>query len=67
VEAARCGICIEPENPPALAEAVRRIYQNPGLAQEYCENGRKFVEQHYSLDVCSTLYEQAFKTLIEQH
>jgi colanic acid biosynthesis glycosyl transferase WcaI len=66
VEAARCGICVEPENPPALAEAVRRIYQNPGLAQEYRENGRKFVEQHYSLDVCSTLYEQAFKTLIEQ-
>ncbi|MGA3243701.1 MAG: glycosyltransferase family 4 protein [Bacteroidota bacterium] len=66
IEAARCGICIEPENPPALAEAVRRIYQNPGLAQEYREHGRKFVEQHYSLEVCSTLYELAFKNLTEQ-
>lgn len=66
VASARCGICIEPENPSALADAVRTIYENPDLAKEYRENGRRFVEQYYSLEMCTTLYEHAFeRTLTE--
>ena len=66
VESARCGICIEPENPSALADAVRTIYENPDLAKEYRKNGRHFVEQYYSLETCTSLYEQAFeRTLTE--
>jgi colanic acid biosynthesis glycosyl transferase WcaI len=61
VEAAHCGICIEAENPRALAEATAKIFQNPALAAEYGECGRKFVEHHFSLEVCATLYEEAFK------
>jgi glycosyltransferase involved in cell wall biosynthesis len=67
VRAARCGICIEPEDPLALAEAVKTIYSDPKLSKEFCTNGRKFVECHYSLEVCTTLFEQVFeRTLTEE-
>jgi len=29
VEQAQCGLCIEPENPHALAEAIRTLYADP--------------------------------------
>lgn len=66
VEAARCGICIEAENPSALAEAVMKIYEDPKLAKGFCENGRQFVERHYSLEVCTTLYEQVFEQTLNE-
>jgi len=66
VEAARCGICIEPENPGALADAVQAIHGNPTLAKEYGENGRQFVERNFSLDVCTTLYLQAFERILTE-
>ncbi len=67
VHAARCGICIEPEDPLALAEAVKTIYSDPKLSKEFCTNGRRFVECYYSLEVCTTLFEQVFeRTLTEE-
>jgi glycosyltransferase involved in cell wall biosynthesis len=66
VEAAHCGICIEPENPAALADAVKSIHGNPKRAQEYSANGREFVERNFSLEVCTTLYQQAFETLLTE-
>jgi colanic acid biosynthesis glycosyl transferase WcaI len=67
VSSAQCGICVEPENARALADAVRTIYENPGLAESYGKNGRRFVEQYYSLEVCTALYEEAFeRTLTEE-
>jgi colanic acid biosynthesis glycosyl transferase WcaI len=66
VEAARCGICIEPENPEALAAAVQTIHTNPQLAKEYSANGRQFVERNYSLEVCTTLFQQAFEKVLTE-
>ena len=66
VEAARCGICVEPENAAALADAVKTVYEKPALAKSYGESGRRFVEQHYSLEVCTTLFEQAFASTLTQ-
>lgn len=41
---AQAAIVVPPGNPQALAEAVRRLLSNPGMAEELGKNGRRFVE-----------------------
>jgi glycosyltransferase involved in cell wall biosynthesis len=42
-----CGICIEPENPEALADAVLNLYKDSGLAENLGKNGKAFVRQRF--------------------
>jgi colanic acid biosynthesis glycosyl transferase WcaI len=46
VEQAECGICIEPEDPRALARAICELQSNPLLRKNLGHNGRKYVVQH---------------------
>ena len=46
-EAAGCGLAIEPENPAALADAVRRLATDPALAREMGRRGRQLVVERY--------------------
>jgi glycosyltransferase involved in cell wall biosynthesis len=48
IKEGKCGLVVEPENPQALAEAVIKIADNPELAKELGENGRRFVEERFS-------------------
>ena len=51
VEAAHCGIVVEPESPGALAAAVERLAADPRLAKELGENGRRFVETNFDREI----------------
>ncbi|MGE5673607.1 MAG: glycosyltransferase family 4 protein [Mycobacterium leprae] len=42
------GILVEPENPEALAGAMKRLLSDPGLAARMSEAGRRRVEQQFS-------------------
>jgi glycosyltransferase involved in cell wall biosynthesis len=42
VDAARAGVVITPEDPTALADAVRRLRDHPEEAAEMGRNGRAF-------------------------
>ena len=48
LERARAGLYIEPESPVAMAQAIQTLTADPARCQEYGQNGRHFVEQHYS-------------------
>lgn len=48
VQLAKCGICVEPENPEQLAEAVIELYRNPEIGVAYGENGRRYAQQNFS-------------------
>ena len=48
VEEARAGLVVPPEDPGALAEAVRKLAENPQLAEELGRNGRRYVEENLS-------------------
>lgn len=48
VEAARAGIVVPPENPEALAAAIRTLLENPTLAEEMGRNGRRYVEENFT-------------------
>jgi glycosyltransferase involved in cell wall biosynthesis len=41
------GIAIAPENPPALAEALVRMMDNPTLCRDMGDAGRRFVEERF--------------------
>ena len=47
VQDARAGFVVEPENPRALAEAVRQLHRDEGLRRQLGQNGRAYVSRHF--------------------
>lgn len=43
-----CGVCVEPENPDAIAAAVRYLLDHPEEARRMGENGRRAVEEEFN-------------------
>ncbi|GAB6173058.1 glycosyltransferase family 4 protein [Paradesulfitobacterium aromaticivorans] len=50
MRAAGAGLTVEPENPEKMAEAIRTLYGLSDQGRSLGENGRRYVEQHYSWD-----------------
>ena len=48
VEEAKCGICVNPEDPKAVRDACLEMLNNPEKAQEMGKAGRKTVIDKYS-------------------
>lgn len=64
IGAAGCGLCIEPEDPQALADAVRTLYKNRERAVEMGRHGRRHVEAHYTRVSVARQYEAVFARLL---
>jgi glycosyltransferase involved in cell wall biosynthesis len=47
VKKANAGVCIEPENPKQLLDAVKKLSQNPDLCRSLGANGREFVIRNH--------------------
>ena len=58
VEKARCGLCVESENPKELAQGILQLYRDPSLIEELGKNGKQYAEKHFSLSVCTRKYEE---------
>ncbi len=50
LERSESGIACPPEDPAALAAAIRDLAHDPGRAQQLGENGRRYVRAHFSRD-----------------
>ncbi len=48
IEGNNCGICVDPLDPGAIAEAIDYLILNPGVAIEMGRNGRQAVEDLYN-------------------
>ncbi len=59
----RSGIVIEPGNAKALAEAVLFLKQNPERARQLGENGRRYVEEHLTVDAIGRQLAEFFEWL----
>jgi colanic acid biosynthesis glycosyl transferase WcaI len=64
LEQTRCGLCTEPENAAALAEAVLRLYKDDDLRTEMGRRGRDFVVEYLSTPVASKLYFQLIERCV---
>lgn len=65
IEKAKAGICLPPEAPKALADAILKLYKDKSLREEMGKNGRKYVEKHLSVEVAANKYEELFEKAIE--
>jgi len=48
IERAEAGICVEPENPHAMAEAILRLCDSGSLCRTLGENGRRFARRNFN-------------------
>ncbi len=64
IHAAKCGVCLEPEDPQALADAILQIYQNKAQAEEMGRCGRQYVEAHYTRTSVASQYQAIFAGLL---
>ncbi len=60
LERAKCGLCVEPETPQTIADAILYYYRNPLAASEAGTNARRFVEAEFDPAVLADNYLEAF-------
>ena len=62
IEGNDCGLCVDPLDPKAIANAIDFIIMNPDRARQMGENGLKAVQKYYNWDIEEAkllrLYEQ---------
>ncbi|MFV0924865.1 glycosyltransferase family 4 protein [Pseudomonas palmensis] len=50
IEGSQCGICVDPMNSHAIAEAIDFLVNNPAQAEAMGRNGQRAVNEHYNWD-----------------
>ncbi len=60
VKEAGCGVVVEPENPQALAEAIRSLYNERGKLEQMGISGRNYLEQKITRKICVGKYIELF-------
>jgi glycosyltransferase involved in cell wall biosynthesis len=63
VQAAGAAICVEPENPEALAQAISDLYKSPALARELGLNGRRYAMEHFDWQTIAAALEPELSSL----
>ncbi len=48
VEGNECGLCVDPLNPQAIADAIDRLAADPATAEQMGRNGQKAVQERYN-------------------
>ena len=51
------GVCVEPESPEALIEAITSLYENPTHVSDMGNNGRKWIVNYYARSVVIDAYD----------
>lgn len=51
IENSRCGICVDPLNPVEIANAIKKIIEDPNEAKQMGENGRRAIEEKYNWEM----------------
>ena len=64
VEKYKCGICVNPNDPKEIKQALEYLINNKEEAYKMGQNGRKAVIEEYNWDNQYKLYEQVIKNLI---
>lgn len=65
IEGNDCGLCVDPLDPQAIADAIDYLVEHPEIARRMGENGRKAVRERYNWSMeerkLIALYERLFE------
>ncbi|MGQ9581864.1 MAG: glycosyltransferase family 4 protein [Armatimonadota bacterium] len=61
ISQANCGLCVPPDDPASLAEALRYAAAHPDEMARMGANGRRYMEEHYSRQKCIAQIEAVLK------
>jgi len=64
---AACGLVVPPENPAAMADALRALAADPVRRAELGANGRRYAEAELSQDVILHRFETQLQALVRAH
>jgi glycosyltransferase involved in cell wall biosynthesis len=64
VSNSKCGSWVEPHNPQKAAEAILSMYQNSNDTRKFGQNGRRYLEAHFTLDHVSEQHEEIMCQLV---
>ncbi len=64
LESANAGILVKPQNFEAFAEAIMNLYNSNEQRNYFGTNGRKFIEENFSLDVFEKNLERILKQIM---
>jgi colanic acid biosynthesis glycosyl transferase WcaI len=62
VERAKAGLCVPPESPSHLAEAILTLKRDEALCEHLGRNGRTWVERHHSPQAAAQQFEELLLT-----
>lgn len=65
IERAEAGLCVPPESPAQLAEAILRLSQDDGLREQLGQNGRVWAEKYHSPQSAAEQFEKLLVELDE--
>ncbi|MYM91687.1 glycosyltransferase [Rugamonas sp. FT82W] len=70
IEAADCGLCVDPGKPGEIACAISFLRSNPALAEKLGANGRRAIESTYRWDreavSLLSLYRELLRDMVEK-
>lgn len=67
VSAAKCGLCIAPENPDAVCDAVRVLRRDRAAASQMGDNGRAYTMSHFSRDARARELSEMLQSMLDVH
>ena len=67
IEQENIGRLVEPENPEALAEAIKSMLGNPEQARTMSQNARKLMEEQYNWDCIARRIQVQIDNIIDLH
>jgi glycosyltransferase involved in cell wall biosynthesis len=67
LNSAGAGICIPPQEPASIVNAIQKLMVNPDLCRRLGKNGRRFIEQNLSRSQTSEAYIRVLEPILERN
>ncbi len=60
------AVCVPPEDPKSLVDAIRELYNNPARCKQMGEQGYQFVRAYYSRQVLAKKYAECIQSVVDR-